>query len=214
MAAYMTPADADTEKLIALASNGDEQARGHLLARHRQRLRRMVAVRMDRRLTARLDPSDVVQEALAEASRKLASYLRDRPLPFYPWLRQIAWERLSKIHRRHLHSRKRSVTREQPGSLPLPDESAVELAQRLVDPGTSPSVQAVRAELAARVQAALSDLGHQDREVLIMRYLEQLSTRDIAAALGIAEGAVKLRQLRALQRLRIALGTRGEEGRS
>ncbi len=202
----MTTPEPDTEELIERVAHGDGAARQQLLARHRARLRQMVAVRLDRRLAARVDPSDVVQEALADAARKLTTYVRERPLPFYAWLRRLAWERLVKMHRRHLHTRRRSATREEQVALNLPEESALELARRLVSPGTSPSRQLLRAELRERVRAALEALGERDREVLVLRYLEQLSTREVAAVLEISEGAVKVRHLRALERLRRLLG--------
>jgi RNA polymerase sigma-70 factor (ECF subfamily) len=192
----------DTEQLIERASRGDDGARQDLLARHRDRLRRMVRVYLDRRVAARVDPSDVIQETLVAAAAKLPDYLRDRPLPFYPWLRQIAWERLVKIHRTHLRAGIRSAAREEPGGLGLPDESALDLARQLVAPGTSPSNRLVRDELCDRVRRALDHLSDRDREVLVMRYLEQLPTREIAAALEITEGAVKVRHLRALERIR------------
>jgi RNA polymerase sigma-70 factor (ECF subfamily) len=200
----MSHAGADTEALIEQAAGGDADARQQLLVLHRDRLRQMVAFRIDRRLAARVDPSDVVQEALADAAQKLDGYLGTRPLPFYPWLRRLAWERLVKLHQRHIGAGRRSVTREE--AAPLPDESAVELARRLASPGTSPSHAAQRLELQGRVQAALSGLPERDREVLVLRYLEQLSLAEIAAVLEITPGAVKLRHLRALERLRGLLG--------
>jgi RNA polymerase sigma-70 factor (ECF subfamily) len=87
------PAHPDTDELVQRSAGGDNEARVQLLARHRGRLRRMIGVRLDRRLSARIDPSDVVQEVLMEAHNKLDDYLRNQPLPFYPWLRQIAWQR-------------------------------------------------------------------------------------------------------------------------
>ena len=96
----------------------------------------------------------------------------------------------------------RSVAREEPGGLPLPDESALDLARKLVAPGTSPSNGLLREEQRGRVRAALTELGERDRSVLVMRYLEQLSTREMAAALGITERAAKARHMRALVRLR------------
>jgi RNA polymerase sigma-70 factor (ECF subfamily) len=198
--------DRDTEELLDRARGGDRQAREQLLAQHRKRLRQMVALRMDRRLIAGVDPSDVVQEALTDAAQELSDYLRNPPLPFYPWLRQLAWERLIELHRRHLRAQKRSVQREDPDFLTLPEESAVQLAQRLLAPGSSPSEWLLREELRGRVQAALGQLSPRDREVLVLRHLEQLSTAEAAAVLGITQGAVKTRHLRALERLRALLG--------
>src|SRR5450755_3859141 len=97
----MTATGPDTDLLLDRAASGDGTARQQLFDRHRRHLRRMVSLRLDRRLASRVDPSDVVQEALADAAKKFAAYLRDRPLPFYPWLRRLAWERLVKLHAQH-----------------------------------------------------------------------------------------------------------------
>jgi RNA polymerase sigma-70 factor (ECF subfamily) len=195
----------DTEQLLRQAGQGDAAARDHLLARHRPQLREAVAVRLDRRLAPRVDPSDVVQETLAEAARRLPDYLRDRPLPFYPWLRQLALDRVIDLHRHHVRAGKRSVEREECSLPPLPDESAAALAQRLFGRGSSPSARLQRREVAARVQSALLQLSERDREMLVLRHLEQLPTRDVAAVLGLSESAVKMRLLRALERLRSLL---------
>lgn len=192
----------DTEELLERAGAGDRTARQQLLARHRGRLRQMVALRIDRRMAARVDPSDVVQEALADAAQGLSDYLRDRPLPFYPWLRQFAWERLLQLHRQHLQAQRRSVNREQLRIFGVADESEAVLAERLVNSGSSPSARLLAAELRERVRAALEALEPHDREVLVLRYLEQLATKEIAAMLGISEAAVKTRHRRALERLR------------
>jgi RNA polymerase sigma-70 factor (ECF subfamily) len=200
----MERADADIERLIEEARGGDGAAQQALLVRHRDRLRRMVAVRLDPRLAPRVDPSDVVQEALATAAEMLPGYLQKQPIPFYPWLRRLAWERLVKLHRTHIAAEKRTVAREV--VLELPDGSVNVLAQLGLAPNTSPSDQAVRKELQTRVRAALNELGERDREVLILRYLEQLSTEEIAAIMRSTPGAVKVRHLRALERLRALLG--------
>ena len=191
----------DTDLLLRRAREGDQSAVQALLGRYRDRLRQMVAVRMDPRLAPRFDPSDVVQEALVDASRKLPAYLRDRPILFYPWIRQIAWERLVHLQARHLRAQKRSVNREVPWDPRLSDESVLRLAERFASSGTSPSAQAIRAEVRLRVRAALEELPDRDRELLTLRYLEQLATAEIAAVLGISQGAVKTRHFRAVQRL-------------
>jgi RNA polymerase sigma-70 factor (ECF subfamily) len=207
----MSPDDSETTELIRRVDQGDESARQRLLSRYRARLRTMIALRLDPRLATRFDPSDVVQEALAEAGNKLDGYLRARPIPFYPWLRRLAGERILRLQRQHLWSQKRGVGREEAQGFPLPDESARVLAERLVASGTTPSRHLIREESRAEVRRALQQLAPNDREVLVMRYLEQLSFAEIAAALGLTEGAVKVRHFRALDRVRRLLGE-GSEG--
>jgi RNA polymerase sigma-70 factor, ECF subfamily len=192
----------DTDELIENARRGDPSAAQRLLVRHRDRLKTMVSVRMDPRLRRRLDPSDVVQEALADAWEKLSGYLEERPLPFYPWLRQLAWKKLVDLHRKHVLAQGRSVKRERGWRLDLPDQSAADLAGRLAASGTSPSGSVIREEDRLGVQRALGALPERDREVLVLRYLEGLSTAEVAAILAITEAAVKMRHLRAIQRLR------------
>ena len=201
----MTRPDPDTEELLRRSADGDRAARGALLQRHRDRLRRMVALRMDPRLAPRLDPSDVVQEILVEADRRLDPYARERPLPFYPWLRQLAADRLVEVYRRHVRAARRAVDREE-SPANLSNRSADELADRLLAWGSGPSAAARRRELRDRVRAALAALPETDREVLTLRHLEELSARETAAVLGLSEAAVKSRALRAMQRLRHILG--------
>lgn len=204
----------DTEELLRRTGAGDRNARGALLQRHRERLRRMIALRLDPRLAARVDPSDVVQDVLAEADHRLDRYIHTRPLPFYPWLRQLAWDRLADQHRQHLRAIRRSVTREEGAAWDLSDASAEELAQRLLAPDESPSAGMLRDELRDQVRAALTALSEQDREVLVLRYLEELSAREVGAALGVSEAAAKKRALRALRRLREKLEDQKPGGES
>jgi RNA polymerase sigma-70 factor (ECF subfamily) len=171
----------------------------------------MVGVRIDPALAARVDPSDVVQDVLAEAHRTLDAYLRNRPLPFYPWLRRLAWERLAKLHRHHVRSRRRSLLREERGAPGLSDQSALALAERLLAGGTSPSGHVLRQEMRERVRAAMQGLGERDREVLALRFLEGLSTAETAVVLGIGEGAVKSRLMRAVARFRDLLDPPAED---
>jgi RNA polymerase sigma-70 factor (ECF subfamily) len=197
--------DGDSEHLLQRAAAGEAAARDQLLNLHRSRLRRDVARRLDPRLAARVDPSDVVQDALADADRKLTGYLRDRPLPFYPWLRRLALERLVALHRRHVRAGKRSVTREQPAEAPDP---TIDLRR---PPDGGPVSALLRDELRARVRSALDRLGPDDRAVLVLRHFEQRPVREAAALLGVGEAALKVRHLRALRRFRDLLASEGEE---
>ena len=197
----MTSIIPETDGLLARAAQGDREAGERLLTNHRDLLRKMVAARLDRRLAARVDPSDVVQEALAAAALALPKYLRERPIPFVAWLRQFAWERLVKLHRHHLRAQRRSVSREEYLAPDLPDDSVQQLGRRLAASGASPSEDMIRSELREQVREALSRLNAPDREILIMRYVERLPLAQVAAALNIKEGAAKVRHLRALRRL-------------
>src|SRR3954462_11735181 len=145
----------DTDDLLERTSWGDDRARDLLLERHRARLKTMIAVRMERRLQARVDPSDVVQEVLHEAAGHLDGYLKERALPFAAWLREIAWKRLVDLRRKHIGAGKRSILREQSFDPGLPDESAVALADRLVASASSPSKKLLDEELRTRVREAL-----------------------------------------------------------
>jgi RNA polymerase sigma-70 factor (ECF subfamily) len=191
----------ETEDLLRRARDGDEPAVAELLVRHRDRLRRMIAARMDPRVAARLDPSDVLQEALLEASRRLPEYLERRGCAFYPWLRQIAWERLVQLHRRHIEAQRRTVKREARRGMTLSDASSMALAERLAASGTSPSGRLLRKELHQRVRGALDVLAPPDREIILLRHVEQLSHKEIADVLRISPGAARTRYCRAVERL-------------
>jgi RNA polymerase sigma-70 factor (ECF subfamily) len=143
-----------------------------------------------------------VQEALVEALRLLPEYLRDRPMPFYPWLRQIAWNRLVDLHRRHIISKRRALDREVQMDVPLDEQSAYHLADVLLAREPAPGARLLREELLYRVRKAVDRLPSEFREVLILRQIEQLSVEEIAAVLSIPQGTVKSRHFRALSQLR------------
>lgn len=195
-------AEPDTEELLARAKQGDERAGVEAIARQRERLKKMLGHRMDRRLKARLDPSDVIQESMIVASQRLGEFFRQERVPFYVWLRSLTFERLVDMQRAHLYAKRRSVSREERSVLSLPDESVAELASRLVDVAGDPRAGMVREELRGRVRNALDRLSPDDREVLVLRHLEQLSVAETAGALGVKESTVKVRALRALKKLR------------
>ena len=188
----------DTDQLLDRVAQGESSAAATLLDRHRQRLRRMVQLRIDPRLAARIDPSDVVQDALGEAHRRLPQFAAERPIPFYPWLRRIAWERLLQMRRHHLQAKRRSVMRED--VLPLSGKSEILLAERLAA-SASPSEQLVRREMCQRVRRAIAELPDNDREVIVLKHLEELSFQEAAAVLEIGTAAVYSRYYRAIQRL-------------
>lgn len=193
-----------TNALLIAAGAGNREALNALLARHRESLRRLVAYRMDRGLAARFDASDVVQDVLLEADRRLADYLAAMELPFAHWLRGLAHDRLIDLHRRHRVAQRRSVDREQRLAPPGDDSRGVERYQA-VDRDPTPAAAATRNELAACFQAAVDRLDPTDREVILLRHFEQLSNQEVARALALSEPAAGMRYLRALRKLRALL---------
>lgn len=195
----------DTDQLLQQTVAGDQSAAQELVTRFRPRLRRMVDVHLDRRLSARVDPSDVVQDVLAEAFQRLPVYADERPISFYPWLRRIAWQRLIKVHRTHLKAARRSVEREVDAVVPISDNSVGQLVDMLAVSQTGPAQKLVNDELRDRVRAALEGLRPADRELLAMRYLEHLSLKEIAETTDATLAATRRRHTRALERLEQAL---------
>jgi RNA polymerase sigma-70 factor (ECF subfamily) len=198
-----------TRELLELARAGNPAACEELFARHREQLREAVALRLDRRLAARIDISDVVQETYLEAARRLPEYLERSAMPFALWLRWLARERVLTLHRQHLFADKRAVGREVRA---LPVDSSAQFAAGLLGPGSSPSQAVAAMELAERLRLALQQLDEEERELLVGRHFEQLSNRELAQLLGISEAAANKRYIRALQQLRGLLLNLGISG--
>jgi len=195
--------DSETLRLVEQAATGDEQAWAELIAQHRDRLKRMVAVRMDHRLQGRIDPSDVIQEACLAASKQIASYAANPSMPFYLWLRWIAGQRLIDQHRRHMGAQARGVNREV--SLyhgAFPEATSEDLAAQFMGRISTPSQEAIRIEQKIALQSAFNTLEPIDREILALRHFEQLSNGEAAAVLGIDKSAASKRYGRALRRLK------------
>ena len=206
MGTVMEHSPGDTTDLIEQLRGGDRQALATLFDRYRDRLRRMVELRIDARVRARLDASDVLQEAFLDVARDLDAYLADPKLPPLLWLRLHVGRRLTTLHRQHLGTKMRDAGMEI--SLyrdALPEASSAALASMLLGKHTSPTQAAQRAERLLRVQEALNTLDPIDREVLALRHFEQLSRSETAEVLGISQEAGAKRYFRALKRLKDVL---------
>jgi RNA polymerase sigma-70 factor (ECF subfamily) len=199
----MWPDTEQTEQLLRDVRQGDQAAASRLLQRHRQALRHLVQMRLDRKIQPRVDASDIVQEVLLEANRRLRDYLDNPVMPFHLWLRHIARDRIIDAHRRHRVSAKRSVDREQAMvTQGRPDRSTVDLAALLRDNQLTPAAAATATEMRRQFEAAIEQLCEQDREIVRLRHFEQLSNQQSAQALGLSMPAASMRYLRAVRRLR------------
>ncbi len=176
-------------------SRTDQAAWGEFLAGHRDRLRRMVALRLDERLRDWIEPSDVIQEAFLEATERQADYAREAdPMPPFLWLRFLALQRLQITRRRHLGTRSRDAGREVSNhGVASPAASSAAIAAQLLGRETGPSEAVMRAERKLRLQEALNTMDGLDREIIVLRDFEQLTNQDGARALGLGESAATKR---------------------
>jgi RNA polymerase sigma-70 factor (ECF subfamily) len=201
----LTPDSTQTRRLLEQVQAGDRDALEGLLTRYQTSLRHFVRARLDRRLAARVDPSDVVQETQLELARRIDDFLRRSPMPFRPWVRKTAAQRLHDLHQHHLRRARRAAGRE----VALPERSSLLLARPLLAGGPSPSSQLAARELAERVAQAVAELAEADREVLLLRHGEGLAFEEIGCLLELEPAAARKRFGRALIRLQKALSAHG-----
>lgn len=205
----LEPDTSEVDRLLQSAMSGHEIDWEQLMTLYSERLRRVIAVRLDYRLQGRIDSEDVLQEVFLEAWHSLPRYKSLSGVPFYMWLRGIAGNKLLEVHRYHLGTQLRDVRREAAGGFgEMPDASSEVLAEWLADSGTSPSSAAARAELRVNLYACLNGMEAIDREIILLRHFEQLTPDEAACALGLNEKAAAMRYLRAVRRLGGVLGSK------
>lgn len=193
--------DAEVAALVARLRAGNTDALAELFNRHRDKLRRMVLLRLDHRLTGRVSPSDVLQEAYIDALKRIDHYFEKPDQPFFGWLRLVVSQRLTDVHREHL-AQKRHAGKDISINPAGPGTDSGCIAALLVGRLSSPSEAASRNELYARLEEALEQMDPVDREVLVLRHFEELSNNDTAMLLGIQPPAASKRYVRALGRLK------------
>jgi len=198
---------AETQRLLAATRNGDRLAFAQLLQRHQPWLTAFAAARIDRRISARAEAADVVQETFAEVYGRLDDYLRRRPVSFRAWMLKTAYDRLGKLRRQHVIADRRSVLHE----VSLDEDSSLHLAQRLVAAQDAPWERLAREDLARRVRQALARLSEPDREVLLLRHIEGLDNQEIGYLLDLSPKTVSKRHGRALLRMNAELSADGGE---
>jgi RNA polymerase sigma-70 factor, ECF subfamily len=202
MVASMTEESDDFRRLLDAVLVGNGDALASLFSLYRDRLRRMVELRMDARLRGRVSPSDILQEAYIGALKRLPHYQASSEIPIFVWLRAVTMQRLIDAHRRHVGGQARDAGREiRLGEVDAIEAGSAQIAELFADT-TSPSLAARRGETLALVREALEQLDPIDREVLVLRHFEQMSNHEAAAALSIKPAAASKRYVRAVERLR------------
>jgi RNA polymerase sigma-70 factor, ECF subfamily len=195
------------DDLLCRIRGGDQTALATMFDRHRGRLEKMVRLRLDCRLQGRIDPSDVLQEAFVDASRRLPEYASNPVMSLFLWLRFLTSQRLYLLHRQHFGPTRNPVREVSLYSGDLPQADSMSLAQQLLGRLTTPSEGAIRVEQQLKVQDALNAMDTIDREVLALRHFEELTNKETAAVLGLQQTAASNRYVRALRRLKEILST-------
>ena len=199
----MWPNHDETIELLGGAQQGDANAVDRLMDRHRDSLHKMVECRLNQAVARRVYVSDIVQDALLTASRRLADYLENPSIPFHAWLRQLTRDRLADAYRRELAD-KRDVAREQ--RVAATDRSSLDPLAQARDDQLTPAAMLLRKEFAERFQHAVDQLDEGSKEIILMRHAEQLTNSQAAELLGLSEAAAGMRYLRALRQLKSLLG--------
>lgn len=196
---------ADADRLMLLAKQGDEEARGALLERYRAYLELLARMELGRDFQDKVDTADLVQETFLEAHRSFERFRGDGERVFVAWLRSILARQMSALMRRYLGAQGRDVRRERRLEQGL-DRSSRQLDRGLFAPGSSPSHQASRREQGVLLANMLVQLPDDYREVIVLRHLEELTFPEIAEQLDRSVDSVQKVWVRALAKLRLLMG--------
>ena len=206
----MTIPSPDESALVQRLRHGDQAAMAELFEMNRERLLRMIAIRMDSRLKGRIDEADVLQEAFLTLSGKITSFAQYPDMSPYVWMRLTVQDRLIALHRRHIQAGKRDARREVSLSHKAnSDDSSMDIADNLADSFSSVGGKVARQEITRMVQETLAKMDERDREIILMRIFERMSNAEAAQALGLSANGASSRFSRAMDRLqRQVMGSR------
>ena len=197
---YSTDSD-QTRDLLQRVAAGNPAALERLLRLHRPYLKRVVQSRMDPAMTARIDASDVVQEAQVVIAQRIDDFIKRRPTSFRIWIRRKALEQLVDQRRLHVGAKMRSVLKEQN----MADVSSIAIARKLLS--STPSKMLRRVELQEQVRGLIDQLSEKDREVLSLRHVDGHSNNEVADILEIDPNTARQRYGRAIRRLHQVLAS-------
>ena len=188
-------------EIVQLLTDGGAHALAEIFSDYRSRLERMVEFRLDIRLRGRVDAGDVLQEAYIEIARRIGDYIARPEVSFFVWVRQLTWQTLVAVHRRHLGQKRTPNQEVRFAGRRSPDGTTNSIAAMIMGQLTSPSNAAIREEEISQVRDAINSMDETDREVLALLHFEQLGNNEVAEVLGLSKTAASNRYVRALKRL-------------
>lgn len=191
----------DPVQLLAQARQGKGESLGRLLEQYRGYLRLLLRLQIGRRLRAKVDDSDLIQETFLEAHRQFERFRGQSEGELVNWLREILAGSLARVIRYYYKTQRRDLRLEQELAAAF-DASSQGMIKNLVAPGSCASSAAVRREQSVLLADALEKLPDAYREVIILSHLEGLSFPEVARKMGRTLDSVKNLWARALAKLR------------
>lgn len=201
--------EAERAESVRQAVQGDADALQRLIVYYHAASRQFIERKMAVVLRRHVDPDDVLQQAYIAAFQSIKGQDFSGPGGFYKWIERIALEKLKTAARR-LRRKKRDIGRERHADSArgaLASTSYQPLLTVLAASGDTPSRQLAVREASAAVISSLARLTDDQRMVIRMRFLEDRSPAEIAAALGKSEAAVYMLCARGLKALAGFLGS-------
>lgn len=192
--------------LVARARDTPDEVLSEAFDAHYQSFWHLVTFRMDRRLMARVDADDILQDAYLAAKTRLHHWTGDPKHSLFVWMRMLVVQTLIDAYRRHIDADMRCAGREVSlGGPRMPHTTAASLADGLAADQTSPSGAAMRGESQAALQRAIGMMSETDQEMIALRHFEGLSNKQAAEVLGLNGTAASNRYVRAIAKLQTAL---------
>ncbi len=201
----MQSPDQDLDALLKLAASGSVHALRNLLDVIHSPLWRYVHGHFDRRVSARIDVDDIVQDILLYVTNHLSELARPCPIPFKARLKQVAKEHLGIIRRAHVKAARRSVCRESNSAYGHGNGMVISTLFRSDNSQISPLTNCEREEEAHRIHKLLDQLPERDKLLIKRKYFEGQSTELIARELETSEPAVRMHLMRTIGRIRLLL---------
>lgn len=180
----------------------DEKELAKTFSEQRARLWQMINFRMDSRLSGRIDPDDVLQDAYLAACQRLKHFPTSN-MTMFVWVRSIVYQTIIDLHRHHIGAQARNAKKEVGIYRKAKHQaSSISMALHLTAHLTSPSQAAIRAETFDKIEDIIAQMDPIDQEVLALRHFEELTNSEVAEVLGIQQKAASIRYIRALKRLK------------
>jgi len=178
------------------------EAFGSWLETNRAHLLLILQQKVSAKLRSKIDSDDLLQDAASRAVKSVVG-MQLAPSEVMPWFLQILTHTIVDAHRHHFGSQKRDAAREFSVDANLPNQSdqAGQLADLLAASVTSPSQAFSQHVRLGRMQEALDQLPDDARKAIHWRFMESLSSQEIAARLNKSDGAVRVLLSRTLKKL-------------